>query len=288
MNKNEMRLHRWVGVLVLVIPSVHAETRVQLSAGIDYSSGNFGAVTATEVLVAPVAIKVSNGNWTWRASVPYVSISGPSTVTVIIDDNGGGGSNSGSGSSGSGSSGSSSDDSASSATGTSSRTVSGWGDASLSATYSFNKIADSPMYVDLTGRVRLPTGSQRNGIGTGATDYVLLVESGVDIEAGGVYANAGRRFVGDVTGVQRKDGWQASGGGWLNLGDAAVLGAFYDWRESSLVGLEDPSEVGAYLTLSLSRRWKLELNAARPLNDSGADYSAGATLVWRAFGYGVR
>lgn len=286
MNKSEMRLRRWVGVFALVVTSVHAETRMQLSAGIDYSSGDFGAATATEVLVAPVVIKVSNGSWTWRASVPYVSISGPSTVTVIVDDNGGGGSNSGSGSSGSGSGGS--DDSTSSTTGTISRTVSGLGDASLSATYSFNEIAGSPLYVDLAGRVRLPTGSQRNGIGTGATDYVLLAETGVDLNAGGVYANAGRRFVGDVTGVQRKDGWQVSGGGWLNLGDAAVLGAFYDWRESSLAGLENPSEAGAYLTLSLSRHWKLELNAAKPLNDSAGDYSAGAMLIWRAYGYGVR
>jgi hypothetical protein len=291
------------GALLGVQSIAVADTRLQLSAGAEYSSGDFGGTTKTTVLLAPITAKVTSGNWSFRASVPYVQISGPANVSVVIDDDGGSNSGSGSsgssgssgtsGSSGSGSGGDGSDDSGSgsgsSGSGSgdnSNRTIRGIGDTSLSATYSFNSIADSLLYADVIARVRLPTGDEVKGTGTGATDYGLQGEVGIDAEAGGVYASGGRRFLGATTGLQRIDGWQAGAGAWINFGESAVLGAYYDWRQGSATNVEDPSEVGAYLTLKMSEAWKIEGNIGKALNSDGADYSVGATLIWRAAGYG--
>ena len=278
--------------------TAYADTRVQASSGVQYSDGKYGETTSTSALVVPFSLRATFGSWSIRASVPYVAVDGPADVSEIIDDSSGRGSSSGSGSSGSGSgsgSGTSGRDGSGSGSGrdsgddddpvdlvTSDRSESGIGDASIALTYSLDAIGDSPAYVDFTGRVRLPTGSEEDGLGVGATDYVALSEVGWDGEAGGAFVSAGRRFLGDVDDFERVDGWQASVGGWINVSDSAVVGAYYDWRDSSVRDGEDPSAVEAYVSWRLNDAWKIEVNGGVGLSDASADYTAGLTLSWRS------
>jgi len=293
-----------VAVLVQSNAASAADTRVQASSGVQYSDGKYGETTSTSAIVVPFSVRASFGSWSIRASVPFVTVDGPADVSEIIDDSSGRGSSSGSGSSGSGSgSGSGSSGSGSSGSGGSGsgsgsggsggggddddigsadRSVSGIGDASIALTYSLDALGDSPAYIDFTGRVRLPTGDEDKGLGVGATDYVAMTELGWDGDPGGVFVSAGRRFLGDVDDFERVDGWQASAGGWINISDSAVIGAYYDWRNASVRDGEDPSSVEAYVNWRLSDAWKLELNGGVGLSDASADYTAGLTLVWRS------
>lgn len=282
-----------VAVLAQCNTASAADTRVQASSGVQYSDGKYGETTSTSAIVVPFSIRASFGSWSIRASVPYVTVDGPADVSEIIDDSSGRGSSSGSGSSGSGSGsgsgrgnsgrggGGNDDDDDGNGAAVNDRSESGIGDASIALTYSFDAIADSPAYLDLTGRVRLPTGDEDKGLGVGATDYVALTELGWDGDAGGVFASAGRRFLGDVDDFERVDGWQASAGGWVNVSDSAVVGAYYDWRNSSVRDGEDPSSVEAYVSWRLNDAWKIELNGGVGLSDASADYTAGVTLIWR-------
>ena len=288
------------GAVVAVLAqftTAHADTRVQASSGLQYSDGKYGETTSTSALVVPFSVRATFGAWSIRASVPYVMVDGPADVSEIIDDSSGRGTSSGSGSSGSGSgSGTSGRDGSGSGSGgsgggddddpvdlvTADRSESGIGDASIALTYSLDSIGDSPAYVDFTGRVRLPTGSEEDGLGVGATDYVALSEIGWDGEAGGAFVSAGRRFLGAVDDIERVDGWQASVGGWINVSDSAVVGAYYDWRNSSVRDGEDPSSVEAYVSWRLHDAWKVEVNGGVGLSDASADYTAGVTLIWRS------
>ena len=288
------------GTVVAVLAqfnTAHADTRVQASSGLQYSDGKYGETTSTSALVVPFSVRATFGSWSIRASVPYVMVDGPADVSEIIDDSSGRGTSSGSGSSGSGSgSGTSGRDGSGSGSGgsgggddddpvdlvTADRSESGIGDASIALTYSLDSIGDSPAYVDFTGRVRLPTGSEEDGLGVGATDYVALSEIGWDGEAGGAFVSAGRRFLGAVDDIERVDGWQASVGGWINVSDSAVVGAYYDWRNSSVRDGEDPSSVEAYVSWRLNDAWKVEVNGGVGLSDASADYTAGLTLIWRS------
>lgn len=197
---------------------------------------------------------------------------------------GGSGSGSGSGSGGSGSgSGSGGSSSASGATTfADDRSDSGIGDTTLSATYSFDRVGSESTYLDITGRVRLPTGDEDKGLGIGATDYGLSAEFGVDKPRGGAYVSAGRRFLGDADGLTREDGWQAGVGAWRHLTPRTSLGVGYDWRESSFAGGENPAEIYAYLNVKVSDAWRVNLSGAGGLNDASADYSVGVTVSWRA------
>jgi hypothetical protein len=279
-----------------------ADTRMQASSGLQYSDGKYGETTSTSALIVPFSVRATFGAWSVRASIPYVMVDGPADVSEIIDDSSGRGSSSGSGSSGSGSgSGTSGRDSSGDGSGsggsggsgggdddgpvaptTADRSESGIGDASIALTYSIDALGDSPAYVDFTGRVRLPTGSEADGLGVGATDYVALSELGWDGEAGGAFVSAGRRFLGKVDDFERVDGWQASVGGWINVGDSAVVGAYYDWRDSSARDGEDPSSIEAYVSWRLNDAWKIEVNGGVGLSDASADYTAGLTLIWRS------
>lgn len=283
-----MRQHRLfravVAALCLIAPALaaHADTRIDLSAGISYSSGEYGDTTSTDVLVAPLSAKIRTGQWTFKASVPYVHVNGPADATVVLDDNGSGrGGNSGSGRN------RPEDDDDDNGTDPSSgadRKVSGIGDTSLSATYSFDDIGSSSTYVDVSGRVRLPTGDEDKGLGIGATDYGLSTEIGIDKDGGGGYLSFGRRFLGEVAGLQREDGWQAGIGGWYNATERTSLGIGYDWRESSTATGADPAEIYAYASVKMSDAWRININVSGGLNDASADYGAGVTLTWRAIG----
>lgn len=299
MGKQTVRSATLIGAVAFIgaLQVAQAQTRVDLSSGATYSSGDFGGTEDTSVLIVPFAAKVTTGHWSLRASVPYVSIRGPADVRVVIEGDSGRSSNSGSGSSGGAGSGSASDSRGRGSGGSGSgggvtpptgaavqnRTVSGLGDTSLSATYSFNSIADSPAYLDLVGRVRLPTGDETKGTGTGATDYIVQTELGLDMDSGGAYISGGRRMLGQVAGFQRVDGWQAGAGLWANVGRKTVAGLYYDWREASTPTDEDPRELGLYVIVRMTRSWKIELDAGGMMSDTGPDYTAGLTVFWRAF-----
>ncbi len=274
-----------VATLCLMVPAfaAQAETTVDLSTGVSYSSGEYGDTISTDVFVVPLSAKVRTGQWTFKASVPFLRIDGPADATVVLDDNGG---SRGGGDSGSGGRDHPEDDDSNGGGGTAGtdRNESGIGDTSVSATYAFDAIGGSSMYVDISGRVRLPTGDEDKGLGIGATDYGLSTEIGIDKDGGGGYLSFGRRFLGDVTGLQREDGWQAGIGGWYNATERTSLGIGYDWRESSTATGTDPAEIYAYASVKMSDAWRININASAGLNDASSDYGAGVTLTWRATG----
>ena len=65
----------------LAIAPCHADSALTLSTGLDYSSGKYGEATRTETMVVPLGIKYEVGDWTLRATIPYVESNGPSTVS---------------------------------------------------------------------------------------------------------------------------------------------------------------------------------------------------------------
>lgn len=286
-----MHHHRLLPVLLTAAclsapwPAAHADTgediTLDLSTGFNYSSGEYDDLSSTKVVIVPLSAKLKTGAWTFKASVPYVHIDGPADVVVLLDDDGGRGSDNG----GSGRDHPEDDDEDDDGgVVDENRSVSGIGDTSLSATYSFDGIGGSATYIDITARARLSTGDEDKGLGLGTTDYGLSAELGYDGDKGGVYVLAGRRFLGSVDGLDREDGWLAGVGAWRNLGERTSIGAGYDWRESSLVGGRDPSEVYAYLNVKMSDAWRINLSASTGLNDANADYGVGLSLTWRALG----
>ncbi|MEQ1492035.1 MAG: transporter [Terricaulis sp.] len=237
-----------------------AETEVSFASGANYSSGDYGGTTDTEVFSAPFAIRAKSGSWSFRASTSYLSITGPADVA---EDAGG--------------------DSGDGAGGTILRagTEQGIGDTNLAVSYRFSHLGGSRAYFEATGRVRLPTGDDDKGLGVGTTDYGLSGELGINQRGGGAALELTRRFLGDRTGGDRHDGWQVNTSAWVRVGERAQLGAFGSWREATSDGREDPAQIGGYVSYRISPQVRVAINAAAGLSDSSADYSTGVRLTWQ-------
>jgi hypothetical protein len=259
MSKINLALGALLAAPCIVAGAAEADTRLSFASGVDYSSGDYGDVVDTEVVSVPLTARLTSGGWSFRASIPYLSITGPADIDLT---EGGG------------------DGGAVARTGT----ERGFGDTSLSATHSFRHLGgrESDVYIDVTGRVRLPSGDDEKGLGSGTTDYALVGEVGNSGDGGGIYLSGGRRFLGDRTGVERQDGWQGTVGGWVRAGENVRMGGSYSWREASLDGNEDPSEVNANVSFRLNESLRMSLNAGAGLSEASADYSGGIRFTWRS------
>ena len=243
----------------------NADTRVSFSSGVSYSSGDFGGDEDTEVISIPMRVRLTTGNWSFRVSAPYLTVTGPADISDTTD--GGGDGDGGTGSNG-----------ATAREGT----ARGIGDTTLAVEYAFRDIAGSDAYVELGARARLPTGDEDKGLGGGVTDYTATTEVGVSSSRGGVHALVGRRFRGQRPGVDRQDGWQAELGGWLPAGDHTNIGASVSWREASREGNEDPSEAGVYVSRRMSENLRISITGNAGLSDASPDYSTGIRFTWRS------
>lgn len=250
-----------------------AETTLRLSTGVDFSSGKYGGTQKTDVIVAPFSAKVSSGAWSVRATVPVISIKGPSSFVVLEDA---GGSTSGSTPGGSGSSGE-----VTSGASATRKTTTGVGDLSLAGTYTFDDLVGADTYLEIGGRVRLPTGDESKGLSLGVTDYGTTAELGVARKNSGAYILGGRRFNKDANGLDRVDGWQAEVGGWVRASEKTVVGGSVDWREASVRTGEDVSEASAYVSYKLTDAVRVGATASAGLTEGAADYGVGLNLSWK-------
>lgn len=251
--------------IVLSAGAASAETTYSVATGVDFSSGDYGGMTDTEVISAPLTLRVTNGNWSFRASTSYLQISGPADVADIdAGGDGAGGTTGGTG-------------------GTIARTGTerGLGDTNLSVSRTFRRLGGSDAYFETTARVRLPTGDDDKGLGVGATDYALAGEVGINKRGGGGSVELTRRFLGDRAGVEREDGWQVTSSVWLRAGERTQVGAFSSWREAAISGRDDPAQIGAFVSHQITRNVRLSVNASGGMSDASPDYSTGIRFTWR-------
>jgi len=65
---------------------VCAQGVLSIGGGADYSSGEYGKVETTSVSMVYLNAKYETGRWTYRATLPYLRISGPANVVGVGTD----------------------------------------------------------------------------------------------------------------------------------------------------------------------------------------------------------
>jgi hypothetical protein len=230
-------------------------TGVSITTGIDYSSGDYGTGIDTDILVVPVAARVTSGNLRFSASIPYIRIKGSSSIVggdggpVIVDPN------------------------------TPASTRSGIGDLTVGANYA---IPEDRMGVgvDFGARVKLPTAE--SGLGTGKTDASLSTELSRTFGNVTPFVQAGYRFMGDPDGIDLDNVWFGSVGASANVGKSVLI-ASYDYREATTATVEDSQEIFAALSTPVSKALNLTFYGSAGLSDGAPDYGVGAMVTIKAF-----
>jgi len=249
--------------LALAACGAHADDGLSLSVGADFSSGEYGSDTTTDIFSLPFTAKVTRGDWTFKASLPWLRIDGDPNVLPGV----GAVANSNPKGRGRGNGGSAPPPDA-----PESGSASGIGDLRLSATYAFD--TGGPLGVDLTANVKLATADEDKGLGTGATDYGLALDLYRDFNGTTVFGGVAYTVLGDSDFIDVDSVAGANLGASRKLG-AGSLGLSYEWRQAASDGFDDRSELMAFYSARTSNDHRWQVYALAGLSDGSPDVGVG-------------
>lgn len=235
--------------------SAEESTDVTITTGVDFSSGDYGTGTNTEIFVLPVSARLATGDLRFTASIPYIRIEGASNIVggdggpIIVDP------------------------------GSAATTRSGIGDLTLGANYAIpeNRFG---IGIDFGARVKLPTAE--SGLGTGATDFGFSGELSRTFGTVTPFIQAGYRIMGDPDGVDLRDVWFGSAGASASVGKSVLL-ASYDYRQATTPLVEDSQELFGAFSTPLSSTLNFTLYGSAGLSEGAPDYGIGAMITIKAF-----
>ena len=239
----------------MVMAPCHADSALTLSTGLDYSNGKYGESKRTESLVVPLGIKYEFGDWTLRASIPYVESNGPSAVSgsgpdrVTINN----GSNV-------------------------RRRASGLGDVVVSA--GWNAFQDGPWLIELAGKIKFATADKSSGLGTGENDYSVQTEIYRSLGSHTLFGTLGFKKMGDPAGTDLKDPWYASVGWSYKASELTVIGLSYDYRQKIQDSSAPLSDATAFMTYKLDPHWKLQTYLLTGFSRSSPDFGGGMFVFY--------
>jgi hypothetical protein len=254
-----MRLHRKIryGVACLIALShgMAAAGDLTLTAGLDASIGKYGSPDTTVVRYLPVIVKYEQGRSTYKVTLPYVSITSNSNVSVDQDGN------------------------VITASGVGQRvTQSGQGDVVAAYTYS---LIDQPRHgwlVDLTAKIKLPTGDKSKGLSTGERDYSVLADFYYPAGKWTPFLTLGYRMPGNPPGGALQNTWLGSLGAGYKVSDTDSAGCMFDARQASSASLAGTRELTVYWVHKFTPATKLQFYAVKGFSDASPDYGLGAMV----------
>ena len=256
-----IRWSRSVGAtlgLVLAMASTTAqsgESSFSLSAGVEFTSGEYGGTEDIEDLYVPITGTIYLDNVAISLTVPYLSFRAPSGTTVTDP---GGTPVPGSG-----------------------QTIkeSGLGDVVAGVTiYDVFLSDDRSVALDLVGRVKLGTADRDKGLGTGEQDFLLRADLYKFFDLFTLIGSGGYKLRGDPSDIDLENGFLASIGGSYEISNESSVGLFYDYRESSLQDSDALSEVSLYSSHSLGESWYIQLYVLAGFSDSSPDWGGGIVV----------
>jgi hypothetical protein len=242
------------GMHAQTVTTTPSPTVIKFESGVIYSRGDYGLAEDTTVLVVPMTFSYESGDWTWRVSAPWLSIDGPANV---IGDGAGG---------------------SAGPVRPVTENESGIGDASIGLTYKLNGGPDRLNFA-VTGRVKLPTGDDQRGIGTGEVDTFAQVDFFRTFGTVTPFGSVGYRWLGDGR-YQLEDGFSVSGGLLFTVTPGTSIGASYEWREAIVAGGDDAGEASLIGFRKFNDRWSATVTATKGFTDASANFGCSVQLAY--------
>jgi len=236
-----------------------SDTSVSLATGLDYSSGHYGSVRATNILVALTDVTVKTGDFQFTAALPYITITGPAFlvvgaggVPVVVNP-----------------------------VRTADKERKGLGDLYLSTTYSVPSGLTGDFQVDLTGRVKLATGDEGQGLTSGETDFGFAVDVSRQIGAWAPFVSFGYRVPGAPTAYSLVSAPSFSVGTSYQISDNLLAIASYDFDGTISSTLADSQQLFGSISWVATEHLTFTTYAEYGLS-SGAPKGGGGLLAsWK-------
>jgi hypothetical protein len=222
-----------------------------LGTGFDYSRGDYGFATDTEVSSVPLNLVHERGPWLLSASFSWLNVKGPATIV------GGGG-----------------------APRPTTASESGFGDIYAGATYHFGSLG-GVVDMSATARVKLPTADEDRGLGTGEADYYGELTFFRTFSSVTPFVTVGYRALGDNATYDLRDGAYATGGAHFRLSVSTVVSALLTWRRPIVAGGDDAREGMVMVSHDFAERWRLTVYALKGFTDASPDFGTGVAASYR-------
>ncbi|HSN72009.1 MAG TPA: hypothetical protein VLT59_10880 [Steroidobacteraceae bacterium] len=232
------------------------ESRLTVSAGALYTTGDYGGEQSIDESYVPVTAGVDWSRVALRVTVPFLSVRAPEQTSVVGPD--------GEVIVGEGDL----------------VTESGLGDIVASVTlYDVLVSRSGNLVMDLTGKVKFGTADETVGLGTGEEDYSLQADVFSFHDRLTAIGTVGYALRGDPAGYELDDTLFASIGGSYVVTDAASLGLFFDYRESALPGEGSLRELSASGAFRVGEHSQALVYLLTGFSDGSPDWGAGLSLL---------
>jgi len=231
-----------------------ADGELSAGAGIDYSKGNYGTGSETKILSIPFMARYDNDPWKLKLTVPYLRVTGQGDVIPGIGRNGRGQRGE--------------------------TTESGIGDTVLAATYGALYEPRSNFGLDLTAKLKLPTGDENRGLGTGSVDETLQAELYKSIDRIMVFGTFGYTFFGHSDVVELKNAAHAELGASTRLNATDSVGASLYGRQRVVEGGSPQRELTFFWNRRVTKAQRLQAYFLVGLADGSPDAGLGVSALF--------
>lgn len=231
----------------------------EMGGGLHYSTGDYGTGADTEITSLEFVVRRETGPWRVKLTVPYLEITGPGTVIPGIGNVGNGNAR---GRGGGGASG----------------TASGLGDIVAAATYAL--FLRDGLALDLTGKIKLPTADESQGLGTGATDIRFQVDAYQTLDRLTPFVGVGYTIFGNSSLFALDDAVNFTVGGSYRLDARDSVGLSLDGRERVSAASDEQRELLAFWTRRFGGPWRAQFYFLKGLEDGSPDWGVGATALY--------
>jgi hypothetical protein len=233
---------------------------LSLTTGVDFSSGRYGALEDTEILVVPFSLRARKGPIRISATLPWLRLDGPANIVgggegapIVIDPG----------------------------APTPKRVREGFGDLSLGVDFAIPPAGLAGFQVDLGIRLKLPTSAKNRGLSTGETDIGLIADISRPVGKVSPFLTLGYRMPGDPEGFDLRNTATVSAGASVALGSLVAIGAYDYAGATSPLGFESHSLFGA-LAAPVAKQVTLTGYGSVGLSRGAPDYGVGLLVTFRA------
>lgn len=130
-------------------------------------------------------------------------------------------------------------------------------------------------------KVKIPTAPANLTLGTGKTDYGFGVEADKQFSPVLLFGDFGYTITGQVAGLNLQNRVAGSIGVGGKVSRSVTLSGLVDWRQSIIVGNQNPTELVGVIAYRVSPTVTVSPNVYFGLNNASPAVGAGIELSWR-------
>jgi hypothetical protein len=224
-----------------------------LGAGLHHTDGDYGTPVSTEITAFVLTGRYETAQWFFKGSVPWLSVSGGGGVIPGIGRVRG-------------------------ATAAES-SASGLGDLVLSATHKTWYDAAQQAGLELTGRLKLATADEDEGLGTGEHDFGFQADVFKGFGRLTGFAGLGYTLFGDSPDFPLRNVFNVTFGASYRLDQRDSVGFAYDQRDPVAPGAAELTEIMLFWSRQIDRAWRTQAYFLVGLEDGSPDWGAGLSLT---------